>query len=64
MNDDVYQPKIAEEEKSKGSINAQIYWQYIRAGSGAFLMIAMILSTLISQTIFHYTDIWLSDWLE
>ena len=60
VNDD--EPQIAEEEKGSGSISAKIYVQYVKAGSGTFLMLAMILSTLISQAMFHYTDIWLSNW--
>lgn len=55
-------PAIQEEEKSKGAISSKIYYNYVRAGSGAILMSAMILSTIISQCIFHYTDVWLSQW--
>ncbi|XP_027205501.2 ATP-binding cassette subfamily C member 4-like [Dermatophagoides pteronyssinus] len=56
------EPAILDEEKTKGSISSKIYWQYIRAGSGPILMTSMILSTIISQILFHYTDVWLADW--
>lgn len=62
VNDDAFEPKIAEEEKSQGQINSKVYVNYVKAGSGTFLMVAMVVSTLVSQTLFHYTDIWLSDW--
>ena len=59
---DLDEPRMSEEEKSSGSISARIYVDYVKAGSGTVLMTAMILSTVISQALFHYTDIWLSDW--
>lgn len=56
------EPKVVQEQKVGGSISARVYLDYVRAGSGILLMSAMIISTLVSQGIFHYTDIWLSNW--
>ena len=55
-------PKIDSEKKSVGSISAGIYWSYIRAGAGPILMSSVLISTLVSQFIFHYNGIWLSQW--
>ena len=57
-----FDPVVDEEDKGKGSISGRIYVQYVKAGSGTFLMIAMLLSTFISQFMFHFTDVWLSNW--
>ncbi len=54
--------KIEEESKAVGSIDAKVYWNYIRAGAGPILLILSVASTLISQSLFHYSDIWLSEW--
>jgi len=56
------EPKIDDENKAVGSIDAKVYWDYIRAGAGPVLLIASVLSTLVSQSLFHYSDIWLSEW--
>lgn len=55
-------PVIQEEEKAIGSVSSAVYAQYIKAGSGTFLMVAMIVSTLASQVIFQYTDYFLALW--
>lgn len=57
-----FEPQIEEEEKQVGAINAQVYYNYITSGSGPVLLTMMILSTLVSQAIFHYNDIYLSEW--
>ncbi|XP_054155290.1 ATP-binding cassette subfamily C member 4-like [Oppia nitens] len=55
-------PKIKDEERQVGSIEGRVYWEYIKAGTGPLFAIFTILSTLISQTIFHGSDIWLTEW--
>ncbi|CAG2163513.1 unnamed protein product [Oppiella nova] len=59
---EVSAPKLEDETKASGSIDAKVYADYIRAGAGPVLLTMAILSTLISQGLFHYSDIWLSDW--
>ncbi|CAG2163511.1 unnamed protein product, partial [Oppiella nova] len=58
----VSDPKLEDESKATGAIDARVYWDFVRAGAGPFLMIMMLLSTFISQGLFHYSDIWLTDW--
>src|SRR5437879_4467706 len=55
-------PKIEEEGKSSGSVDAKVYWKYIRAGAGPLLLMGVIISILVSQTIIHYSDLWLAEW--
>ena len=62
VENEVKDQKIDEENKASGSINAKVYWDYIRAGAGPILLTFSVLSTLVSQGLFHYSDIWLSEW--
>jgi hypothetical protein len=59
---EIIDPKIEEENKSVGSISAGVYWNYLRAGAGPILISSALISTLVSQSIFHYIGIWLSQW--
>lgn len=55
-------PQIEEEQKAAGSIRGKIYWDYARAGGGYILLFLTLITTLLSQAILHYNDIWLSEW--
>ncbi|XP_054158180.1 ATP-binding cassette sub-family C member 4-like [Oppia nitens] len=55
--------KIDDELKARGSVDARIYWEYIRSGAGPALLIIGLISTLLSQGLENYTDIWLSEWI-
>ena len=54
--------QIEEEQFSRGSIKGHVYAEYIRAGAGPILLISMILFTVVSQVIFHGSDIFLTSW--
>ena len=56
------EPKQNEETKMIGSIESSIYWEYIRAGAGFFLMTITIVTSIVSQTMFHASDYFLSYW--
>lgn len=58
----VSEPKLEDERKAVGSIDAKVYWDYFRAGAGPVLLSLTLMSTLVCQALFHYSDIWLSDW--
>ena len=61
-SEDIKEIKVEEEKFQRGSIKGKIYAAYIKAGAGAFMLISMIVFTLISQTIFHGSDIFLTYW--
>ncbi len=53
----------AEEEKfSRGSIKGRVYKEYLKAGSGPVMFIAMIFFTVASQVLFHGSDYFLTYW--
>lgn len=41
---------------------ARVLVDYVRAGSGLWLLAAMIISTIVSQITLHYNDWWLASW--
>lgn len=53
---------IEEEQYERGSIKGHVYAEYIRAGAGILLLSSMILFTIVSQAIFHGSDIFLTEW--
>ena len=53
---------MEEETIQRGGIKGRVYREYLRAGPGPFIIILMILFTIISQTIFHGSDIFLTYW--
>ncbi|CAG2111625.1 unnamed protein product [Medioppia subpectinata] len=53
---------IPEDYSAKGSVNMRVYWYYMRAGAGPLLLLAIILSAIVSQTITSYSDIYVSQW--
>ncbi len=55
-------PKIDDEQKEIGSISGRVYLEFIKAGAGIILASLTLLSTIISQTIFHGSDLWLTSW--
>ncbi|XP_054158179.1 ATP-binding cassette sub-family C member 4-like, partial [Oppia nitens] len=55
--------KIDDELKASGSVDFRIYWEYIRSGAGPVLLLIGLISTLVSQGLENYTDIWLSEWI-
>ncbi|CAG2121470.1 unnamed protein product, partial [Medioppia subpectinata] len=40
----------------------RVYWYYMRAGAGPLLLLTIILSAIVSQTITSYSDIYVSQW--
>lgn len=57
-----FQPKVAEETKSTGTLKGAVYWNYIRAGAGIFMLIVVAVISLASQVLFHSCDLFLSAW--
>ncbi|CAG2168277.1 unnamed protein product, partial [Oppiella nova] len=55
-------PQIQDEQRIQGSIGGRVYWEYIKAGCGPILGSLTLLSTIISQVIFHASDLWLMTW--
>ncbi|XP_054158178.1 ATP-binding cassette sub-family C member 4-like, partial [Oppia nitens] len=55
--------KLADELKASGSVDARIYWEYIRSGAGSLLLVIGLISTLLAQGLENYSDIWLSEWI-
>lgn len=51
-----------QENREYGSLGARIYWDYFKAGSSYLLVIAVIIITIASQSLFHLTDLWMSAW--
>ena len=45
-----------------GSVDFNLYWRYVRAGSSIFGITILILSTLMSHGLFRFMDSWLSVW--
>ncbi|CAG2165318.1 unnamed protein product [Oppiella nova] len=57
-------PRIQEEQREVGAIDSRVYWEYIKAGAGPLLGTSALLFTIISQTIFHGSDLWLTAWTD
>ncbi|CAG2120218.1 unnamed protein product, partial [Medioppia subpectinata] len=62
MAEEFTDQKVDEETKAMGGINARVYWDYIKAGAGPVLLTFSLASTLVSQGLQHYSDVWLSEW--
>ena len=54
--------ELEEESFQRGAIKGRIYWEYIRAGSGPFLLLFFTLLMIISQSLYHGSDIFLTYW--
>ncbi|CAG2184336.1 unnamed protein product, partial [Oppiella nova] len=54
--------KLVDESKATGTIKGRVLWDYVASGAGPVLLTLAIGSTLAYQGLFHYTDIWLTDW--
>lgn len=56
--------KDRDEVVSAGGVKPYVYWNYFRSGASLwYLGVAMII-TLVSQVLFHYTDLWLAWWTQ
>ena len=55
--------QVEEEQFQRGSIKGRIYCEYIKAGAGPLMFISMLIFTIVSQTIFNGSDIFLTLWL-
>ena len=53
---------MGEEGCEHGPIKGRVYWEFIRAGAGPFLATFTMLSTVVSQVLFHGSDFWLTQW--
>ncbi|CAG0881128.1 unnamed protein product [Darwinula stevensoni] len=62
LRDKATTPTLAEEMRSRGSLSARIYWDYLKAGAGWFLLFLLIVSNILTQSAFSGSDWWLSYW--
>jgi len=56
------EPKLKEEIKMIGSIDSSVYWEYVKAGAGTFLMIITVTTLVLSQALYQGSDLWLTEW--
>ena len=56
--------QIEEEQYQSGSIKGRIYREYIQAGAGKcyLLLLVMIIFSIVSQSLYHGSDIFLTYW--
>jgi ATP-binding cassette subfamily C (CFTR/MRP) protein 4 len=53
-----------ESNRDCGSVSLSVYWQYLSSGGSVWLVYLAFLVALMSQGLYHYTDLWLSAWTE
>lgn len=53
-----------EETMAIGSVGSKVYWEYFRSGASIYFLFFVLLITAASQTVYNYTDYWLSEWTE
>ncbi|KAI1287408.1 ATP-binding cassette sub-family C member 4 [Halotydeus destructor] len=58
----VHQPVIEDEAKADGSVKGKVYWGYISAGAGTVMFTITVFATLVSQLLYHGTDLYLTSW--
>ncbi|CAH0551541.1 unnamed protein product [Brassicogethes aeneus] len=63
LSDDEDDPVIAKEHMGTGGINAQTYWQYLKAGGSKFLIILLFLSFILCQVIANGGEYYLTYWV-
>ncbi|CAG2110175.1 unnamed protein product [Medioppia subpectinata] len=56
------EPKLKGETKMIGSIDSSIYWDYMKAGAGCFLIFVTLSSIVVSQVLYQGSDFWLTIW--
>lgn len=54
---------VEEESHKRGAVQGRVYWEYIRAGTGAFLLPFFLVVMVVSQSLYHGSDIFLTYWL-
>lgn len=54
--------RAEEESTQRGSIACGVYWSYIRAGGGPFLLSLLMLFFALSQAVYNGSDIFVSYW--
>src|SRR5699024_10062280 len=54
--------QVKEELAQQGSLDAVVYGKYIKSSGAPLLWLVMILFTVTSQTLFHGTDLFLTQW--
>ncbi len=53
---------VEEETHQRGAVRGRIYWEYIRAGTGPFLLPFFLVVMVVSQSLYHGSDIFLTYW--
>lgn len=53
---------VDDENENTGDIDRKVYFNYFKSNSGWLLILLTLLSTLLTQTLFHLTDYWLTLW--
>ena len=54
--------ELEDESFQRGGLSPRIYWEYIKAGSGPILQLTCIIFTVVSQSLFHGSDYFLTLW--
>lgn len=54
--------KQTNELESDAKTSAKVYWIYLKSGAGLILLSTLIISNIITQTLFTGSDYWLSQW--
>jgi len=57
-----HEPRIQADNREVGSIGRHVYYEYVKAGAGPVLFTITLFSTLVSQGLIHYSDLWLTKW--
>lgn len=53
------EPEVEDETKSVGSVKWSVYWEYLKSGSGLVIATTAFVSMIVSQVLFHASDIYL-----
>lgn len=54
---------VEEETHKRGAVQSRVYWEYVRAGTGFLLLPFFIVVMIVSQSLYHSSDIFLTYWL-
>lgn len=62
-NEDATERKeLTKEERASGVVKGILYWEYVKAGAGLFLLIVLIFFMFAGEALLVVTDWWLARW--
>ena len=53
-----------QEKIAGGAVNKMVFWDYFKSGGSYILIMFVVFTTLTSQALYHYTDLWLAAWTQ